>query len=114
MACLELSPDSDSLKVPNLCWQVKTSTFVATVKHQKAVVIKIFTSTDNTDRYVDAATMRELGQVTLNITDPSKVIAPEAYRFTVNFMFGGSELTLTAVDDQTKQQVQTRVVFVAE
>ena len=68
----------------------------------------------NSDRYVDAATMRKVGAFTLNIADPNKVTDPDAYKFTVNFQLGGSEVTATAIDDQTNLEVQTTVILVAE
>ena len=47
--------------------------------------------------------MKKVGAFTLNNADPNKVTDPDAYKFTVNFQLGGSELTATAIDDQTNQ-----------
>ena len=58
--------------------------------------------------------MRKVGAVTLEIADPSKVTDPDTYKFTVNFRLGGTELTATAIDNQTMKEVQTTVIFVAE
>ena len=84
------------------------------MEHQPEVQINLYTCTNNSDRYVDAEAMRKLGELTLHIADPSKVVDPEAYTFTVSFMLGGSELGVTAVDDQTKKEVKTTIMFVAE
>lgn len=94
--------------------QVKVGNFVAVYKHQAAVNFNLYACSNNSDRYVDAAAMKKVGSVTLDIADPKKVTDPDAYNFTVNFRLGGSELTATAINDQTKQEVQTTVIFVAE
>lgn len=94
--------------------QVKVGNFVAVHKHQAAVSFNFYACSNNSDRYVDAATMKKVGAIILDIADPTKVIDPDAYKFTVNFRLGGSELTATAMDNQTKQEVQTTVIFVAE
>ena len=83
-------------------------------KHQTMVQINLYTCTNNSDRYVDAEAMRKLGELTLHIADPSKIVDPEAYTLTVSFLLGGSELGVTAVDDQTKKEVKTTIMFVAE
>ena len=94
--------------------QVKERKFVATEKLQSSVSFKIYTCDNNSDRYVDATSMKRVAEVTLHIADPTRVTDPEAYSFTVSFMLGGTELTITAVDDQTQKQVQTTAIFVAE
>ena len=94
--------------------QVKIQQFVAVSKQQKAVVFNLYACPNNSDRYVDAGAMKKVGDVTLHIADPSKVTDPDAYKFTVNFLLGGSELTVTAIDDQTQKEVQTSVIFIAE
>lgn len=58
--------------------------------------------------------MKMLGEVKITIQDPSVVVDPATYTFTVSFTFGATELQITAVDDQTHQQAQTTVAFVAD
>ncbi|KAL3161166.1 hypothetical protein ABBQ38_009535 [Trebouxia sp. C0009 RCD-2024] len=94
--------------------QVKVGSYVAVYKHQKAVEFNLYACSNNSDRYVDSAAMKKIGNVTLQITDPTKVTDPDAYSFTVSFRLGGSELTATAIDNQTNLEVQTTVIFVAE
>ena len=45
----------------------------------------------------------------LVIADP-----PESYTITVSFSFGSTEFRVVAKDDQTGQEVQTNVVFIAD
>ena len=87
---------------------------MAVYKHQAAVSFNLYACSNNSDRYVDAETMKKVGAFTLNIADPNKVTNPDAYKFTVNFRLGGSELTAIAIDDQTNLEVQTTIIFVAE
>ena len=94
--------------------QVKVTEYVATTKHQAAVEFNLNACSNNSDRYVDADAMQKIGSVRLLVADPSKVTDPGAYKFTVSFRLGGSELTVTAVDKQTGEEVQTSVIFVAE
>ena len=94
--------------------QVKVQSFVAAQKHQHAVCFRLYACSNNSDRYIDADAMKKVGEVTLQIVDPSKVTDPDMYGFTVNFLLGGSELTATAIDNQTQKQVQTTIIFVAE
>ncbi len=94
--------------------QVKIEEYVALRKHQAAVEFNLYACSNNSDRYIDADAMKKVGSVTLHIADPRKVTDPDAYKFTVKFRLGGSELTVTAVDKQTGEEVQTSVIFVAE
>ncbi len=94
--------------------QVKVEEYVAVKKHQTAVDFNLYACSNSSDRYIDADAMKKVGSVTLHIADPSKVTDPDAYKFTVNFRLGGSELTVTAIDKQTGKEVQTSVIFVAE
>jgi hypothetical protein len=94
--------------------QVKVEEYVAVKKHQASVDFNLYACSNNSDRYTDADAMKKVGSVRLYIADPSKVTDPDAYKFTVSFRLGGSELTVTAVDKQTGEEVQTSVIFVAE
>lgn len=88
--------------------------YVAASKHQKAVEFNLYACSNSSDRYVDADAMKKVGSVTLHIADPSKVTDPDMYKLTVNFLLGGSELTVTATDNQTGEEVKTSIMFVAE
>ncbi|DBB00577.1 TPA: hypothetical protein ACH3X3_002274 [Trebouxia sp. C0006] len=94
--------------------QVKVEDYVAVKKHQASVDFNLYACSNNSDRYTDADAMKKVGSVRLYIADPSKVTDPDAFKFTVSFRLGGSELTVTAVDKQTGEEVQTSVIFVAE
>lgn len=94
--------------------QVKVGNYVAVYKHQAAVSFNLYACSNNSDRYVDSTAMKKIGNVKLDIADPSKVLDPDTYKFTVNFKLGGSELTATAIDNQTNLEVQTTVIFVAD
>lgn len=72
----------------------------------------IFACSNNLDTYTYDSSMRRLGSFTINIDDPSMV--DDKYSFSVSFMFGTTELTVSAVDDMTKKQAQLEVTFVAE
>ncbi len=102
------------LSLKKCAMQVKVQEYVAGKKHQAAMDFNLYACLNNSDRYVDADAMKKVGLVRLHIADPKKVTDPDAYKFTVNFRLGGSELTVTAVDKQTGEEVQTSVIFVAE
>ena len=94
--------------------QEVTHTFVATTRFQSGIHIKIYACSNNTDSYTTDASMRQTAIMRLNIDDPTKVDPPESYKFTVKFSFGSTEFRVVAKDDQTGQEVQTDVVFIAD
>lgn len=94
--------------------QEVTHTFVATTRFQSGIHIKIYACSNNTDCYTTDASMRQTAIMRLNIDDPTKVDPPESYKFTVKFSFGSTEFRVVAKDDQTGQEVQTDVVFIAD
>ena len=58
--------------------------------------------------------MRKLAFLRLPISDPSKADPPHKYAPLISFSFGATELEVHAYDLQTKEEVQTSVVSVAE
>ena len=76
--------------------------------------IDIYACNNNRDRYTDAPAMRKLAQLTLPISDPSKVDPPRNYNMLVKFSFGATEMEVTAYDEQTKEEVETSMVFIAD
>ena len=91
-----------------------TDTFTATSRFQPVIGIKIYACNNNTDCYTDVASMRKTAIMSLNISDPTKVDPPESYKITVSFSFGSTEFHVVAKDNQTGQEVQTDVVFIAD
>lgn len=76
--------------------------------------ISIYACNNNRDLYTDASAMRKLATLQLTISDPSRVDPPRQYGILVSFSFGATELEVHAYDQQTREEVQTSVVFVAE
>lgn len=78
------------------------------------MVFSIYACNNNRDHYTDATAMRKLATLQLTISDPSRVDPPREYAVLVSFSFGAAELQVHAYDQQTREEVQTSVVFVAE
>ena len=91
--------------------QEVTHTFCAGTRFQSGIRVRIYACSNNTDCYTTDATMRQTAIMTLNIDDPTKVDPPESYKYTVKFSFGSTEFRVV---DQTGQEVQTDVVFIAD
>lgn len=87
--------------------------FGAVIRLQRAFGLDIYACNNNRDRYIDAPAMIKLADLTLPISDPSKVDPPSMYDMLVRFRFGTTQLEVTAHDKQTKKEVETSMVFVA-
>ena len=88
--------------------------FAAIRRCQRQVDIDIYACNNNRDCYTDAPAMRKLAELTMPISDPSKVDPPRSYSMLVKFSFGANEMEVTAYDEQTKEEVETSVVFIAK
>ena len=94
--------------------QVKDWSGAASVVHQEKVHFSIWKSHINNMLYTDAPCMQQIGELVLAVDDPEKVQDPDKYKFKVSFNFGQTEMTVTAVDQQTNKQLKTQVLFIAE
>ena len=94
--------------------QVKNWSGTASRVHQNKVLFGIWKSEINDKQYTDDPCMQEIGSLVLDVDDPDKVQDPEKYKFKVSFDFGQTEMTVTAMDQQTSKQLKTQVLFIAE
>lgn len=58
--------------------------------------------------------MRKLAKMSVVIKDPTMVDPPDQYSLNVSFTFGDAELRAYAVDEQTGEEAETSVVFIAD
>ena len=94
--------------------QIVKQSFTLGAKHQAAAGIQVYACSNSNDTYTTASTMRKIGILHLVIKDPTKVERPRDYSLTVGFSFGASEFKAVARDDQTGEEVQTNIVFIAD
>ena len=89
-------------------------TFEASSRFQSRIKIEIYACSNNNDCYTTDASMRQTAIMRLNIQDRTKVDPPQDYRFSVKFSFGTTEFHVVAKDNQTGEEVETDVVFIAD
>ena len=77
------------------------------------MALAIYACPNNNATYTTDKTMRQVARLTLTIKDPTKVDPPERYKVTTSFSFGSSEFHVVAKDEQTGEEVDTDVVFIA-
>lgn len=77
---------------------------------QERVAVKIYMSTDQSPDYIDHISCCLLGQLIIHISNPIE----RERMIDANFMFGGTELKVTATDRETGEIFLTAIEMVAE
>lgn len=102
------------------CWSHTIINALQVIKHQLYCIKKNQTGTtfaiyqciNNSDLFTDLPSMTEIQSFTIDIPNPS--VVDDKYGFSVSFTFGTTELTVSAIDDQTGRQATVSVAFSAE
>lgn len=77
---------------------------------QERVAVKIYMSTDQSPDYIDHISCCLLGQLIIHISNPTE----RERMIDANFMFGGTEVKVTATDRETGEFFLTSIEMVSE
>ena len=88
-------------------------TFTPSVQFPSTIWVSIHACSNNNDSYTTDESMRQIATLRLPILDPTRVDCPEDYIINVSFSFGSTEFHVVAKDQQTGQEIETDVAFIA-